>query len=141
MAFCKGNPLILKTVGMSLRGQPSEIWKNSINKWSKGISILESNNQVLERLEECLETLLPEDDLQLRECFMDLGSFPEDERVPTLAFIDMWEELYQLDEADGDAIVILHKLCSRNLATLIRTRYVVFISSIFCVYMKISATK
>ena len=44
---------------------------------------------------------------------------------PTL--IDMWAELHELDEHGNGAIDNLHELTSRNLATLVRTRYGDFI--------------
>ena len=55
---------------------------------------------------------------------MDLGSFREDQRIPVLALIDVWQELYKHDEdgIDDIAIAILHELTSRNLANLVMTR-------------------
>ena len=41
--------------------------------------------------------------------------------------IDMWAELHELDEHGNGAIDNLHELNSRNLATLVRTRYGDFI--------------
>ncbi len=54
---------------------------------------------------------------------MDLGSFPEDQRIPVPALIDMWAELYEPDEDCINAIANLHELTTRNLANLVRTRY------------------
>ena len=53
---------------------------------------------------------------------MDLGSFREDQRIPVLALIDVWQELYKHDEDGIDSIAILHELTSRNLANLVMTR-------------------
>ena len=63
----------------------------------------------------------------MKECFMDLGSFPEGQRIAVPALIDMWTELHELDEHGNDAIDNLHELTTRNLATLARTRYGDFI--------------
>ena len=54
---------------------------------------------------------------------MDLGSFRGDQRIPILALIDVWQELYKHNEDVIDAIAILHELNSRNLANLVMTRY------------------
>ncbi|KAK4545599.1 hypothetical protein RGQ29_032936 [Quercus rubra] len=53
---------------------------------------------------------------------MDLGSFPEDQRIPVAALIDMWAELHKLDEVGNNAIHNLHKIATRNLANLVRKR-------------------
>ena len=58
---------------------------------------------------------------------MDLGSFPEGQRIAVPALIDMWAKLHELDEHGNDAIDNLHELTTRNLATLARTRYGDFI--------------
>lgn len=57
---------------------------------------------------------------------MDLGSFPEDHRIPVTALIDMWMELYKLVE-DRYAIVNLNDLSNRNLVNLVITRYAGYI--------------
>ncbi|KAJ6288600.1 hypothetical protein OIU76_024562 [Salix suchowensis] len=60
----------------------------------------------------------------LKECFIDLCSFPEDQRIPVNALVDMWMELYNLDE-EAYAVAKLQELCNRNLADLVVTRNVV----------------
>ena len=57
---------------------------------------------------------------------MDLGSFPEDQRIPAAALIDMWAELYELDEDGIQAIANLQELTIRNLASLVMARYAGF---------------
>ena len=59
---------------------------------------------------------------------MDLGSFPEDQRIPAAALIDMWAELYKLDEDGIHAIANLQELDIRNLASLVMARYAGFLS-------------
>ena len=54
---------------------------------------------------------------------MDLGSFPEDQRIPAAALIDMRTELYELDEDGIHTIVKLQELTTWNLASLVMARY------------------
>ncbi|KAM3681653.1 hypothetical protein ACJW30_12G015800 [Castanea mollissima] len=61
-------------------------------------------------------------DVIFKECFMDLGSFPQGQWIPVAALIDMWVELHKLDEVGNDAIYKLHKITTRNLANLVRKR-------------------
>lgn len=115
-------PLALKVVGRSLRGKRVEIWQRKLKECSKGSSILNSEEEVLG----CLKSSL--DDLGvviLKECFMDLGSFPEDQRIPAVALIDIWSELYEIDE-DALSIANLIDLTNQSLANLIVTRYIHF---------------
>ncbi len=58
---------------------------------------------------------------------MELGLFPEDQRIPVAALIDMWSELHELDEDGIHTIAILHEIAIRNLANLVVTRYIGFI--------------
>ncbi|KAI3704677.1 hypothetical protein L1987_74904 [Smallanthus sonchifolius] len=74
--FCKGNPLALTVVGASLCGEPEVIWRSTLKKWSEGQSILESHEQLLLCLQTSIDAL---DELHenVKECFLDLGMFPE----------------------------------------------------------------
>ena len=54
---------------------------------------------------------------------MDLGSFHEGQRIPVLALVDMWAELYKLDEDGIEAIANLYELTIQNLANLVMIRY------------------
>ncbi|KAG5535659.1 hypothetical protein RHGRI_023426 [Rhododendron griersonianum] len=116
---CGGFPLALEVVGRSLRGQPKEIWKRTLKQWSEGKSIFssDSNKEILIRLLSSVNSL----DEMYKECYLDLASFPEDQRIPATALIDMWVGLYNLDE-DGDAIAILHELSERSLIGKVVTR-------------------
>ncbi|MCI25864.1 disease resistance protein, partial [Trifolium medium] len=58
-----------------------------------------------------------------KECFMDLALFPEDQRIPVAALIDMWAELYGLDDDGIEAMNIINKLDSMNLADVLVARY------------------
>ncbi|KHN29221.1 Putative disease resistance protein, partial [Glycine soja] len=55
-------------------------------------------------------------DNSVKECFRDLGLFPEDQRIPFTSLIDMWAELYGLDDDGIEAMSIINKLDSMNLA-------------------------
>lgn len=53
---------------------------------------------------------------------MDLGSFPEDQRIHATTLLDMWVELYNLDEDGMSALGILFELCSQNVVNLALAR-------------------
>ncbi|KAJ9669980.1 hypothetical protein PVL29_026510 [Vitis rotundifolia] len=118
---CKGFPLALEVVGRSLHGQPVEIWRSTLMKLSEGQSIVNSEDELRNCLQSSLDAL-DDEDIMLKECFMDLGSFPEDQKIPATALIDMWAELHKLDKDGIYSISNLHKLCSRNLLNLVVTR-------------------
>ncbi|KAJ6990169.1 disease resistance protein [Populus alba x Populus x berolinensis] len=79
-------------------------WRKRLRECSKH-EIL-SDNEILDCLQSSVEAF--NDDVVAKECFMDLGSFPEDQRIPATTLIDMWAELYNLDE--DNAIANLHEL-------------------------------
>ncbi|XP_068331948.1 probable disease resistance protein At5g66900 [Pyrus communis] len=119
--LCKGCPLAIALVGRSLRGQPIEIWQKRVVEWCKGSSILDSDKDLLACLQSSLDALDNEKAI-IKECFLDLGSFPEDQRIAAAALIDMWAELYGLDE-ETLTIANLHELTARSLANLVDTRH------------------
>ena len=120
MDYFKVFPLGLKTVAGTLSGKSEEFWKSKLRECSNVSSKLSTENDLVR----CLQSLLTVLDATVKECFMDLGSFPEDHRIPAAALIDMWTELYDDLDEDGDAIVKLLNLVSQNLVNLIVTRYV-----------------
>ncbi|XP_062006740.1 probable disease resistance protein At5g66900 [Rosa rugosa] len=117
---CMGFPLAITVVGRSLCGQPIEIWQKRVMEWSRGSSVLDSEHDLLDCLQSSLDVLYAEKPL-MRECFIDLGLFPEDQRIPTTVLIDMWAELYGIHE-DISSIANLYELASRSLANLVVTR-------------------
>ncbi|KAG6730913.1 hypothetical protein I3842_01G104100 [Carya illinoinensis] len=119
---CGGFPLALKVVGKSLCGQFAVTWHLRVVKWSHGFSILDTDidGDLLECLKSSLE--FKDNEMILRECFMDLGSFLENQKIPVAAFIDMWSELYELVEDGIHAIAILHEISTQNLTKLVVTR-------------------
>ncbi|ONH96598.1 hypothetical protein PRUPE_7G139600 [Prunus persica] len=117
---CKGFPLAIKVLGRSLCGQPIEIWKKRVIEWTRGSTVHDSEAELLLCLQSSLEALDKEMAI-IKECFLDLGSFPEDQRIPAAALIDIWEELYDLDE-DTECIANLYELTKRSLANVVVTR-------------------
>lgn len=113
-------------VGKSLCGQSAATWHLRVAKWSRGCSILDTD--IDDELLRCLQSSLDfkGNEMILRECFMDLGSFPEDQKIPVAALIDMWSELYELVEDGIHVIANLHEINTRNLASLVVTRYAGF---------------
>ena len=131
MENCKGLPLAIKVIATSLSSRSYDFWEKIAKELSQGRSILGSSTELLNRLRKVLDVL--EDNAINKECFMDLALFPEDQRIPVAALIDMWAELYKLD--DEEAMAIINKLDSMNLANVIIARYnllVVFYSRPVC---------
>ena len=117
---CGGFPLALKVIGGSLRGQHPHVWKRRLMDLSDGQCFFNSEtDMLLASLQKSLE--FPKDKITIKECFMDLGAFPDNERIPAAALIDMWAELYELDEYA--AIANLLELTTQNLASLVMERY------------------
>jgi len=54
---------------------------------------------------------------------MDLALFPEDQRIPVAALVDMWAELYGLDDDGIKTMEIINKLDSMKLANVFIARY------------------
>ncbi|KAL6227304.1 hypothetical protein ACLB2K_001263 [Fragaria x ananassa] len=117
---CKGFPLAITVIGRSLCGQPLEIWQKRVIEWTKGSSILDSDHHLLACLQSSLDALEKENSV-IKECFMDLGSFPEDQRISVTILIDIWSVLYKIEE-DMLCIGNVEELNNRSLATLVVTR-------------------
>ncbi|KAK2983304.1 hypothetical protein RJ640_011627 [Escallonia rubra] len=100
---------------------PEVTWEITLDKWSRGQSILDSSSDLLDKLQTSVDAL---DEIKekpdLKNCYLDIGSFPEDERIPTIALHDMWVELYNLDEEDMYAYEYLVELAMRKLHDLLR---------------------
>ncbi|KAF2538371.1 hypothetical protein F2Q70_00006679 [Brassica cretica] len=91
VAECKGLPLSLKVVGASLKGRPEKYWEGVVKRLSKGEPADETHeSRVFAQIEATLETLDP----KTRECFMDMGAFPEDKKIPLDVIINMWVEMF-----------------------------------------------
>ncbi|KAJ0251995.1 Powdery mildew resistance protein [Hirschfeldia incana] len=114
---CKGLPLALKVTGASLKDRPEMYWQGAVQRLSKGKPADETHEtRLLHRMEASLTDL----DETARECFLDLGSFPEDRKIPVDVLINMWIEIHDLDEAVAFAILV--DLSHKNLLTLEKDR-------------------
>ncbi|GAA0157208.1 hypothetical protein LIER_14526 [Lithospermum erythrorhizon] len=112
---CKGLPLALKVVGASLRDQPEMFWASAKNRLSRSQPICESHAyQLLERMKLSIDHL----PAKVRECFLDLGCFPEDKKIPLDVLINMWVEIHDIDEEEAFAILV--ELSDKNLLTLLK---------------------
>ncbi|XP_021285367.1 probable disease resistance protein At4g33300 [Herrania umbratica] len=112
---CKGLPLALKVIGASLRDQPEMYWASAKKRLLRGEPICESHeNKLLERMAVSVEYL----NKKVKECFLDLGSFPEDKKIPLDVLINMWVEIHDIDEEEAFAILV--ELSDKNLLTLVK---------------------
>ncbi|XAR57824.1 hypothetical protein NMG60_11026101 [Bertholletia excelsa] len=116
--YCRGSPLALTVVGRSLCGESVVTWKEKRKHWSQGGSVFHGNDKLLNCL---LSSIIALDEVK-KECYLDLGSFPEDQRISATTLMDMWVELYNMDEDGENAICILIQLCKRGLIDLVHTR-------------------
>nr|BAJ34016.1 unnamed protein product [Eutrema halophilum] len=112
---CRGLPLSLKVVGASLKDRPEKYWEGAANRLSRGEPADETHeSRVFSQIEATLETL----DLKTRECFLDMGAFPEDKKIPLDVIINMWVEMHDLEDATAFAVLV--DLSNRNLLTLVK---------------------
>jgi hypothetical protein len=116
---CKGSPLVIQVIAGSLCKQPFEKWQN-MKERLKSKAVLESNiTDLLCYLQQSLDI---SDDINEKECFMDTGLFPEDQRIPVTAPIDLPAELHNSEEDGAKAIAIDNDLITRNLINVIGSR-------------------
>ncbi|XP_027332558.1 probable disease resistance protein At4g33300 [Abrus precatorius] len=112
---CGRLPLALKVIGASLRDQTEMFWMSVKNRLSQGQSIGESHEiNLIERMGISIN-YLPE---KIKECFLDLCSFPEDKKIPLDVLINMWVEIHDIPETEAFAIVV--ELSNKNLLTLMK---------------------
>ncbi|KHN30798.1 Putative disease resistance protein [Glycine soja] len=113
---CSGSPLALIVTGKSLSREPPWAWNNRAKKLSKGQPILAFSADVLTCLQKSFDDLDP----KVAECFRDLSLFPEAQRIPAAALVDIWAELR--DEDDDSAMENIYELVKRNMADIVVTR-------------------
>ncbi|XP_062099537.1 probable disease resistance protein At4g33300 [Humulus lupulus] len=112
---CKGLPLALKVIGASLKDQAEMYWASAKNRLSRGEPIDDSHeSDLLARMEMSVKCLAE----KVRQCFLDLGAFPEDKKIPLDVLINMWVELHDIDEEEAFAILV--ELANKNLLTLVK---------------------
>ncbi|CAH8281044.1 unnamed protein product [Arabidopsis lyrata] len=114
---CNGFPLVIEVVGISLKGQALYLWKGQVESWSEGETILgNAHPTVLKRLQPSFSALKP----HLKECFLDMGSFLEDQKIHASLIIDIWVELYGRGSTSTNMYMkYLNDLASQNLLKLV----------------------
>ncbi|KAL7584409.1 hypothetical protein Lser_V15G46310 [Lactuca serriola] len=112
--WCKKHPLTLLVVGRSLNGKNELAWKSMLGKLSQGRLVLDLHKDVLIGLERSFDAL----DDEFKECFLDLGLFPEDQRIPVSTLLNMWVHLYNHDDDGVDTMDTILELSYRNLVDL-----------------------
>lgn len=120
MEKCKGLPLALKVIGASLRDQPEMYWRGANSRLSRAQPICDSHEiELLNRMKLSIDYLSE----KVRNCFLDLGSFPEDKKIPLDVLINIWTELHDIDDEEAFAIIL--ELSNKNLLTLLKEeRYI-----------------
>ncbi|KAH6796274.1 hypothetical protein C2S51_037260 [Perilla frutescens var. frutescens] len=112
---CGRLPLALKVIGASLKGQSEMSWTSAKSRLSRGQPLSESHEfQLLERMKMSIDNLSETE----RKCFLDLGAFPEDKRIPLHILINMWVELHDIPEEEAFAVLV--QLSDKNLLTLVK---------------------
>lgn len=113
-AECKGLPLALKVIGSCLHEEPQIVWESAKEKLSRAEHISPIHrDELLNRLEMSIYIL---DDVQ-KQCFLDLGAFPEGRKLSVDSLLDIWVYVRGMDW--NDAFVVLLELAKRNLINLI----------------------
>ncbi|XP_050381654.1 probable disease resistance protein At4g33300 isoform X2 [Argentina anserina] len=87
---------------------------------SKSDSIVDAETDMLLLLKSSLDAL-DENEAIIKECFVDLASFPEGRRISLVALIDMWAELHDGLVKDVLAVANLLEFTGRSLADLVVT--------------------
>lgn len=91
---------------------------------SQGSSVVDLSEEVRNRLERSFKML----DEEFKEYFMDFGLFPEDQRIPATALLDMWVHLYNHDHEGHDTFDKIVRLSFRHLVNLVASGYVIFLT-------------
>ncbi|CAN4079615.1 unnamed protein product [Withania somnifera] len=124
---CGGFPLALRVVGRSLCGQQEVIWVERVITQSKRQILFPTENDLLRPLRTSIDALdekvlYSRETTTLRDCYLDLGAFPEDQRIHPAALLDMWVERYNLNEDGITAMAIFFELSLQNLVNLALAR-------------------
>ncbi|GJY48456.1 probable disease resistance protein [Tanacetum coccineum] len=116
---CKNHPLTLSVIGGLLNGKNISSWHGMLKNLSeRKQSVLDLDNDTLLCLSKSLEVL----EERSKQCYLDLGLFPEDQKIAATMLMDMWVHLYKHDEGGLDTINQLSELSYKHLATLLPIR-------------------
>ncbi|GKA29568.1 hypothetical protein Tco_0715813 [Tanacetum coccineum] len=101
-----------------LNGAPLASWETKSNEPSTGkrSMIWNSNERIELILEKSLDLF---DEPEIKQCYLDLGLFPEDQRIAATTLMDMWVHLYNHDKEGSATLDKLFRLSTKNLATLL----------------------
>ncbi|XP_010461189.1 PREDICTED: disease resistance protein ADR1 [Camelina sativa] len=111
---CKGLPLSLKVLGASLKNKPERYWEGVVKRLSRGEAVDETHeSRVFSHIEESIENLDP----KIRKCFLDMGVFPEDTKIPIDLLTNVWVERHDIDEETAFSFVL--RLADKNLLTIV----------------------
>ncbi|XP_057849394.1 probable disease resistance protein At4g33300 [Cryptomeria japonica] len=84
---CKGLPLALKVIGRSLFGESDPVWERAEKSLSAGESFRDDHKEsLLNKLKTSIDVLGDNE----RECFLDLGAFPQRKTIPAKELLDIW---------------------------------------------------
>lgn len=115
---CKNHPLSLNVVGGLLKGRHIAIWDDMLKNLSQGKqSLLDLNEEMLLSLGRSLDVL--EEESVIKQCYLDVGLFPEDQKISATTLMDMWVHLYNHDKEGFDTINQVFELSYKNLAILL----------------------
>ncbi|KAI5063186.1 hypothetical protein GOP47_0021733 [Adiantum capillus-veneris] len=115
---CGGLPLALKVIGASLstpsgETSPTAYWRVTRDKLRDAKPLGEyQKDALMGRLQTSVDALDP----VLRECFLDLGAYPEDSRWSANTLLDIWVYVRGMEWVD--AVLALAELGSRCLLDL-----------------------
>ncbi|PWA98486.1 NB-ARC domains-containing protein [Artemisia annua] len=116
----KNHPLALSVIGGLLKGTDIESWHHmSENLSQRKQSVFDLNEDMLLCLSRSLDELK---EPEIMKCYLDMGLFPEDQKIAATMLMDMWVHLYRHDEEGLATINHLLKLFYKNLATLLPIR-------------------
>ena len=101
-------------IGSSLQWEPHISWEIALKKLFNGEPISRYQQKGLRR---CLEISIGFLDDVGRKCFLDLVSFPEDQKVCADALLDIWVYVRKMEWRD--AFLMLLEFAKRDLLNLI----------------------
>ncbi|XP_057849390.2 probable disease resistance protein At4g33300 [Cryptomeria japonica] len=110
---CNGLPLALKVIGSSLYGKSDCDWEQAEKRLSAGGPFNDDHKQSL--LNKLKTSIVVLDDHE-RECFLDLGAFPQRKMIPAKALLDIW--VYVREMKSAQAKMLLGKFADRHLLEL-----------------------
>lgn len=108
-------------IGGLLKGTNIAYWNGMLKNLSeRKKSVLDLDKDILLCLSRSLNVF--EDKSLIKQCFLDLGLFPEDQKIAATMLRDLWVHLYKHPDDGSDTINQLFELSVKNLATLLPVR-------------------